>query len=184
MYTKVITSVFFISLILSSILSMATCLEVVWDVPAKVVPGQSIGVKVRLMNKCKTSIRIDSFEAKVVRVKPFDLLDIPLGIKVMSVSYAEGRVVPPNKALTLSSAKMGIPWYAPPGMYVFNLLVRTVEGITISNKVNVRIVMTGEYELALTFIALLVIGALMLSLPYGKEVRIRVRRKVSKEERS
>lgn len=179
MCTRIITLTLVTSLILLADLYSAPCLKVTWDVPAEAVPGQSMRIKVRLVNKCKYLIKIEGFEARIVRVKLLNLLDIPLDTKVMGVSYKEERIILPDRALSLTSARVEVPWYTPPGVYVFKLLVRTNRG-TVTSSLGMRVMLTKEHELALYLLALLALGVLMLSLPYGKGMRVRVRKRIDR----
>jgi|GEM_PF-5290572 len=179
MHVKTVILTFSIFLMLSTDLYSAPCLKVTWDVPAEVVPGQSMRIKVRLANKCKYLIRIEGFEARIVRVKLLNLLDIPLDTKVMGVSYKEERIILPDRALSLTSARVEVPWYTPPGVYVFKLLVRTNRGV-VTSSLGMRVMLTKEHELALYLLALLALGVLMLSLPYGKGMRVRVRKRIDR----
>ena len=151
------------------------CLSAEWSIPTRVAPGQTIRIEVKLTNTCKLPVKISGFEARIIRVKLLYLLNIPLNTKVMKVSYAEERVVPPGGELSLRSAQISIPWYIPPGEYTFNLITQASEGF-LTNTISINVPLKREHELVLYLLALLILGVLMFSVPYGKEIKIRIRR--------
>ena len=105
MYVRMVIIVALALLISLAHSSTAGCLSAEWNIPTRIAPGQTIRVRVKLTNACKLPVKIRGFKAKIIRVKPLNLLDIPLDINVMKVSYAEERVVLPCLLYTSPSPR-------------------------------------------------------------------------------
>lgn len=171
--SRCILSIILLTLVLP--LTYTDCVNVRWNVPGRVLPGQNIIVKVHIVNNCKLILRIKGFEARLTRAKLFNIINLPLNLQMMKISYTKERVIKPRKRVSLSS-KVTIPWYTPPGIYELNVILHSNRG-DIEREVKIEVPLSTEVRLAFTLFMLVVLGIFMLSIPYGREMRIKVIKK-------